>query len=105
MDVTFTNPGLCLYSVSSKFGLSEIYLSIFFKEQVGENFHQYLEGLRMSKAYTLLSQSALSIKEIGKEIGYNNYNTFLKAFRRRNGISPKEFRLQQIIIKRASIDS
>jgi AraC-like DNA-binding protein len=103
LNSSYMDPNICLYSVSSKFGLNEIYLSQFFKEQGGENFHHYLERLRMEKAHNFLSQTDLSIKEIAKKVGYNSYNTFHKTFRRIEGVSPKEFRWKMTTQKIHSI--
>ncbi len=92
IDASYADPGMCLTSVSSKFDLNEIYLSQFFKEQVGENFHHYLERLRMEKARELLAHSDLSVNEIATRVGYYSAATFRKAFRRVEGTSPLTLR-------------
>ncbi len=86
---------LSLSMLSSVFQTSEAYVSYFFKEQTGENFSEYLEKIRMSKAKSLLSGSELSINEIARWAGYYSLNTFSRAFKRANGMSATEYRKQQ----------
>ncbi len=83
---------LSLSMLSSVFQTSETYVSYFFKEQTGENFSDYLEQVRMTKAKSLLSSSELSINEIARWVGYYSLNTFSRAFKRANGMSATEYR-------------
>jgi transcriptional regulator GlxA family with amidase domain len=45
----------------------------------------------MDYANSLLIQENLSIDEIAIQSGYNSTNTFRRAFRRVNGLSPTEY--------------
>lgn len=85
---------LSLIKVSQEFGLSEVYLSQFFKEQTGENFSNYVEKTRMDKARNFLSTTQLSINEISNKVGYNSVNTFCRAFKRINGITAGQYRIK-----------
>lgn len=93
IDQAYQEPSLSLSSVASKFGMTESYISQFFKEQAGENFSSYLEKIRMSHACELLSQSELSIGEIALQSGYYSDQVFRRAFKRYHGMTPNEFRL------------
>lgn len=90
----YADTDLCLSKVALCFRISEMYLSQFFKEQTGQNFHDYIELMRMKDAKSLLVVSKLSVKEISKAVGYSNSNTFLKAFKRRHGVTPTTHRKQ-----------
>jgi two-component system response regulator YesN len=90
----YEDGSLCLASVSSFFGISEVYMSQFFKEQTGENFSTYMENTRMSRARDLLMKENLTVEEIARQVGYLNTNTFYKAFKRIEGVSPGKFRNQ-----------
>ena len=46
----------------------------------------------MEHAKALVRTSGLPTKEIAARCGYQNLNTFYKAFKRNFGVSPKEFR-------------
>lgn len=95
VNSNYMDYSLCLYTVASEFDLTEKYLSHFFKERTGENFSAYVEKVRMQKAIELLEDSELSITDIARQAGYNNNNTFYKAFKRIYGVSPSEYRRQK----------
>lgn len=88
----YMNPDISLYSIASRFDLTENYFSRFFKEQSGENFSNYLERIRMEKARELLDDCSQMISDVARRVGYYNINTFYKAFRRIYGISPRMYR-------------
>lgn len=52
----------------------------------------YLDQLRNSTAIDLLAQTDSTIEQIADETGYSDSSTFSKAFKRRNGVSPAEWR-------------
>lgn len=54
--------------------------------------HQMLLELRMRRARHLLEREELSIKEISAVVGYPNALNFSTEFRRRAGMSPREYR-------------
>lgn len=91
IDTNYTDGNLSVAAVASQFNLSESYLSQFFKEQTGETFSSYLENMRIRLACELLSENALSIDEISRKSGYNNTNSFRRAFKRVMGIAPSAY--------------
>jgi AraC-like DNA-binding protein len=66
--------------------------SRFFKLRTGKNLTDYIIGTRLGNAARLLVNSTMSISEICYECGFNNISNFNRIFKRRKGISPKEFR-------------
>ncbi len=92
LEHNYTNPNLCVSMLSREFRLSEMYFSRFFKEQMGECFHLYLEDMRMSHALAQMRETDLALKEILRSVGYASANTFSRAFRRKYGVSPSAFR-------------
>jgi YesN/AraC family two-component response regulator len=88
----YKSPNLSRYDVAAKFGLTEGYLSHFFKEQTGENFSTYLENMRIEQACKLLNDTALTIQEISEQVGYNSVYSFRRAFKRVKGVSPSGLR-------------
>ncbi len=89
----YQQPDLSLYKIASHFGLSEGYLSHFFKDQVGENFLAYLETERIKHACQLLNDEKLSINDIAGQVGYNSVQSFRRAFKRVKGVNPTAFRI------------
>jgi len=73
--------------------LNSNYLSNYFKAQTGQNLWTYILEKRMEKACQLLMESNLKVFEIAHLCGYQNDKYFLKLFKSRFGISPKEYRI------------
>lgn len=92
MNDNYSDPSLCLNKISNEFGISESYFSYLFKEEVGENFSVYLERIRLEQAKKLIKETNLNISELYIEVGYNNSNTFRRAFKKLYGVSPKTLR-------------
>lgn len=90
----YANPELSLDHLSDKFQLNAKNISKLFKEEFGENFVDFLIGLRIKNAQTSLLDTEKSLQEIGLEVGYYNYNSFNRAFKNIAGVSPSDFRKQ-----------
>lgn len=90
INKNYNNCQISLSSVADEFGITEIYLSRFFKEQTGENFSKYIEKLRMEKAQELLNQN-LRISSIAERIGYNSPQVFRRVYKRYYGMSPSDY--------------
>lgn len=73
---------------------SEAYFCKMFKQQFGQNFTAYLAEYRIEEAKKMLSQPNVSVKEVGTRVGYPDSNYFARVFRRMNGVSPSEYRMQ-----------
>lgn len=92
MQTNFRNPNLSLASLSEQFDLKETYVSQFFKEQIGENFSDCLERLRLEQATRLLREQTATIEQVACEVGYYSAHTFRRAFKRVYGITPVMYR-------------
>ncbi len=53
---------------------------------------QYIKRIRIEKAKKLLQETDLSITEISEQIGFLDYNYFMRVFKKETGISCKEYR-------------
>lgn len=71
--------------------LSRSYLSTIFKEHIGKTFSDYLIDYRLSRATELIKMNSFSLKEIASLVGYDNYPHFSKLFKKRYGISPRDY--------------
>lgn len=85
------NTEMGLKLLAMHFNLSEVYVSKLFRELFGENFHNYVERIRMEHATQLLRTSRLTIEQIAERVGYQSANTFRRVFKRTYGISPSSY--------------
>ncbi|WP_337101080.1 helix-turn-helix domain-containing protein [Paenibacillus sp. YIM B09110] len=94
IEHNYANSELSLDYLSSKFQLNAKYLSKMFKEEFGENFVDFLIGLRIDYAKKMLLETQKTMQSISGEVGYYNYNSFNRAFKNVVGLSPRDFRKQ-----------
>ena len=83
---------ILLRDIADHVHLSPNYLSGLFRKTVGITITEYLMSVRMRNAIVYLINSDKTIQEICEAVGYNSYEHFERLFKRRFGISPKEFR-------------
>lgn len=81
-----------LQDIARDFGYSPRHFSRIFLDQTGRRFSDYVMERRLSLAKQMLTGSALNIKEIAFELGFEAAADFSRAFRRDTGTSPKSFR-------------
>ncbi|MCK4516639.1 MAG: helix-turn-helix transcriptional regulator, partial [Spirochaetaceae bacterium] len=92
VDDNTGNHQLGLKLVAQEFDLSEGYVSQFFHEQIGVNFHKYVEEMRMRQALRELKETDHAIATIAAESGYSSVNAFCRAFKRIHGLSATNYR-------------
>ncbi|NQX63333.1 helix-turn-helix domain-containing protein [Paenibacillus qinlingensis] len=90
---------ISLTSVSLRFEVNSSYLSKFFKEQTGENFVDFINKQRVEQSKQLLKEFDMTVNDIGVKVGFTNSNTFIRAFKRYEGITPGQYRQNEFIPK------
>lgn len=88
---------ISLEDVANYCNLSTFYFSKIFKKEKRQNFINYLTGIRIKRAKTLLEESNLSIKEITNAIGYKDPNYFTRVFKKEVECSPTDFRSKKML--------
>ena len=83
---------LTLEGVAHIFGFSPAYLSKMFQKYAGINYKTYVSDLRTQAGYRLLMNTDMPVGEIAMECGFPDSRSFAKAFRRRFGVPPAEYR-------------
>lgn len=56
---------------------------------------KWLKDKRLDKALLLLEEKEMSVTELAFEVGYENISYFIKAFKTKVGLSPKQFILSK----------
>ncbi|WP_409293943.1 response regulator transcription factor [Peribacillus sp. SCS-26] len=91
LDLHYANE-ISLSMLSELFHINSAYLSETFKNQIGQNFSDYLVKLRMEKACSLLKDQHIKIIDIANMTGYSNAGYFSTVFKKHFGITPVEYR-------------
>ncbi len=73
-------------------GINRTYLTSIFKEKMDKSPQEFLMQVRMSKACELLLNTDVPINVVAREVGYEDQMAFSKMFRKKNGLSPDQYR-------------
>ena len=76
--------------------ISQQYLSRQFKLETGKTIQQYVMQTRCERAAELLRTSAVPIQKISQSVGYEDTNYFSRVFKSAMGMSPQEYRKQNL---------
>ncbi|MNY47714.1 HTH-type transcriptional regulator YesS [compost metagenome] len=88
----FRDHNLSITTISDEFDIHPSYLSRYFKEQVGDSLTDYINKLRMNKAVDLLKDDEILIKDISELVGCNSISTFIRLFKKYEGVAPSVYR-------------
>jgi len=88
IKANYSDSLLCLNKIADEFDITETYFSHLFKDKTGVNFSTYLENIRMTKAMELIKSGDVPLAEVYEAVGYNNSNSFRRAFKKVYGITP-----------------
>lgn len=70
---------------------SSCYFSCIFKKEMGVNFNEYLNQVRIRKAKQLLRGQNMVVYQVAEQVGFRDYKYFIKVFKRICGCSPGEY--------------
>jgi len=94
IEENYMDSALSLNSLASHFELSEGYFSLFFKENAGVNFTEFLQKFRLTKSLELLNTTDLTIDAIAAKVGYNSGQSYRRAFKKVYSCSPTQMKGQ-----------
>jgi AraC-type DNA-binding domain-containing proteins len=75
---------------------SSYYLARCLKKYTGMSPLQYLHHLQVKRAKSLLENTGLSVAEIGRQVGIDNVNYFIRMFRKQTGMTPGQYRTARL---------
>ncbi len=88
----YRSPDLSLSYIAEHFQLSPSYVSRFLKEHYGILFTEYIFQLRHEEAKRLLVETDKTIRNIVQEVGYVGESKFIERFKKREGLTPGQYR-------------
>ncbi len=84
---------LRLVNLADQLGFSTHLLSKIINKKYGRNFNSFVNDYRLKEAeILLLKEDSIIIKHIYFDVGFNNKNSFYKAFKQKNNCTPSQFR-------------
>jgi YesN/AraC family two-component response regulator len=94
----FCRPELTIKKVAEEIGTNYNYLSAHLNRNLGMNFQSWLNTLRVNEGKSLLlSEPRLSIEEIGTMVGFTQNYNFSKWFKLVTGMTPFQYRKQNLL--------
>ena len=85
------NPAFSVCSLPDRLGISGTYLRKQFLQEYGTTMADYLVQARLEHACFLLSAGNYSVRKIAEECGFANEKYFSALFKKRMGLSPKQY--------------
>ena len=87
---------ITLENIAPLFGYNSSYLGKIFSKKLGTNFNSYLDSVRIDHAKDILLGSKIQVYKVAEMVGYKNVDYFHIKFKKNTGISPAEFRKQNM---------
>jgi AraC-like DNA-binding protein len=99
-DRAYREEGLSIGSLAAKLGTSEHGLRRLINQRLGHrNFNAFLNGYRLDDVLSALAdpaQEAVPILTIALDAGFQSLGPFNRAFKSKTGMTPSEFRREQL---------
>lgn len=90
--LTSYHENITLTALASAYHMDASYLSRMFSQTYGETIIAYLTRVRMEQAIRLMGDEEKKLETISFLVGYDDYNYFSRVFRKKLGVSPREYR-------------
>lgn len=81
-----------LEEISSYSGYQKNYFCEIFKKKTGMTYVEYITHYKINYSKKLLKMQNKSVKEIAFECGFDSASNFIREFRKKNNMTPKEYR-------------
>lgn len=88
----YNNPNFGVNVVADILSISNSQLSRLFKKQTSIGLLDYIHRVRIEKSKELLREGNSTIKEIAKKTGYSDSISFIRVFKKNEGITPGKYK-------------
>lgn len=84
--------GFDVHALAASLHMSYGHLARLYKKYSGQTIVDRLCSIRLEKSCMLLGQTDYTMKEIAEKLGFSNQYYFSKVFKEKNGMSPSQYR-------------
>lgn len=88
----YNDTDLNVSKVGEVFGMTPAYISKLFKDETGEGLLDYINKVRIGKAKATLREGDMTIESVAQMVGFYNSSTFIRTFKKYEGITPGKYR-------------
>jgi len=82
---------LTIEQIAADFGYSVPYIKQIFKKNTGMGIIEFFLKMKMDEAKRMLREGKLNITQISEKLGFFNVSHFGRAFKQREGVTPREY--------------
>lgn len=97
IENNYSDLSLSLQSIATYLKMSPAYVGRIFKQYEQQSVGDFLNDYRLEKARELLIGSNYNVKEIADYLGFSNSSYFITLFKKKYGVTPKEYRLNETL--------
>ena len=90
------DPTLNVEMLAANVGMSRVHMHRKLKELTNQSARDFIRSIRLKQAANLLREKNLSVSEVAYATGFSNLSHFSNTFRDLYGISPSEYKEQQM---------
>lgn len=90
------DPTLNVEMLAANVGMSRVHMHRKLKELTNQSARDFIRSIRLKQAANLLREKNLSVSEVAYATGFSNLSHFSNTFRDFYGISPSEYKEQQM---------
>ena len=92
VENNYQDVNLSLAELANIFGLTSSYFSKMFKEKYKVSIPEYINLVRINQAKKMLRETAESVQVISSAVGFTESSTFIRVFKKTEGITPGVYR-------------
>ena len=91
INENIADPNLNVEMLASNVGMSRVHMHRKLKELTNQSARDFIKGIRLKQAASLLASKKLNISEVAYATGFINLSHFSNSFHEFYGVSPKEY--------------
>ena len=100
VQANYSDINLSIPEIASMLKMSSSYLGRLFKSSEQISLAQYINDVRLDNSLRMLREEDFTVNEILEKVGFTNQSYFFTLFKKKFGVTPKEYRMSLIYGKK-----